>query len=141
MVNQRKVEVCMGEDVFEFLDEIHCGLEDGMQIIEQNIARIKGGTGPPIKRAADFFRCALDNIDSAMASINAFEPAGFDLAGAVDVLEETRPLMNMIDEAERRGHFNTDELRALSKLVVDIKPARVTAFEERARLLTKCLLS
>ena len=141
MVNQRKVEVCMRGADFEVLDEIHCGLEDGIKTIDENIARIKLGTDPPIRTAAGFFRGALESIDSAMAAIVAFEPRRFSLPDAAGILKETRPIMRMRDEAERRGHFNNDELRTLGQLLIDVRPARATAFGERARQLTECLLS
>ncbi len=140
MVTENDVRTCMSAPKFEKLDEIHCGLDDGMNTITFNVSRIRGDIVTPVETTAQFLRCALDNIDSALTAIAADQVSGFEGLRIETTLRRTSAAMNNIDSAVRRGRFSPSDLSLLEEITHEVKRAQVKAFNLRVTALTNCLL-
>jgi hypothetical protein len=140
MVTENDVKTCMKSPAFEKLDEIHCGLDDGMNTIDANLKRMERGKGAPISRQVDFFKCALDNIDGALTEIAASRVPGFGSVDMEGTLRRTGAAMSKLQAAERRGNLTASDKELLGEIANEVEKAQKIAFDLRAKQLHNCLL-
>ena len=140
MVTENDVVVCMEEKKFKNLDEIHCGLDDGRRVIDMNLERMRGTSPIPFDRQVDFIKCALDNIDGALADIAADQVPGFESVDMESTLKRTSSAMNSLQTAIRRGSLTDSEMSNLKDISTAVTRAKRIAFMLRAKRLTNCLL-
>ncbi len=140
MVTENDVRTCMRAPKFEKLDEINCGLDDGVNTIGMNVKRINEGTAPPLDTTVQFLRGALDNIDSALTAATADAVPGFQDIRIEETMRMTGEAAKELDTARARGGISGRGILLLERIAREMKFAQRVAFNERVKALTNCLL-
>ena len=139
MVAEPKVKQCLDSKSFKILDDVHCNLGDGADVLKAHVKALRDGKKKGISRSIDFLQGAVDRIDSGLGLGNSAEVPGFGGAEAIAIKKDTIDVTKKLTAARKTGIVPPAVLSSLDNIGrrAQILKERVTTY--RSADLFSCL--
>ena len=140
MVTQPKVKQCLSSDAFKILDDVHCNLDDGADVLSAHVEALTAGKKEGIGRSIDFLQGAVDRIDSGLGLGNHAMVPGFGGQQEDAIKKDVTTVTAKLAAARKAGKVPPDVLSTLTNIARRAKDLKDRATVYRAQVLHDCLM-